>query len=345
MKDNEKSDVNETRNFLQKVRFWIDRVLKYSLIGLILLIGSLILILFISDLFSSKSYIFHYEVPQFKSAIGFTENEIRNSLIDKVNEIYQKAGSLKGTESDVSGFDNPFQIEVVGVNTNYNSLLIYLKQKFGIEDGRITGFLMHEGRTYCYKTRINDELIDENCITVDSSALEYTAIDSVLTVQSMGIVRERDPYILSMYFYKSGNFKLALEYSKRAIAKQGDAEKFALGTVANSLRELGNYSESEKYYLRLIDKFQDFPHAYFQYALLLLRMDRESDAIDQLNFLIENFPDDKRMAIRQMLKITCQNGRSSDFNEWKAQYLDEFPRERRDEILQILRSDPATSDC
>ena len=312
---------------------------KLYKIGLpfLMLVGVLFVI---SDVFSHRLYVGNYSIPEFDYAKGINGSEAGKMINDDIEMIYKKASSMKSKHSDVRDRVNPFDIDVSGVKSSYNAMVDYIKGKLNIEDNVISGALYYEGAKFCYRTRINSQLIDTRCFDFsnDSNMTQLKMVDSIIFEQAHGIVGYTDPYILCMYHYKKGQYHKSLDGAFLSLEKEPDARMYALGTIANCYRELKDFENAENYYLKSIKEFPDFYPSKWQYAILLM----ESNKLDEARHMLKEVIDGDNKMIKQCLltgmKIECRAGDSEQFNLQLDEYLKMGQRE-------TLMEDPELSDC
>lgn len=316
--------MNQTTDKLEKKDknpFSYNLILEYTLKTFILIVVIILMTFFIGDVFSKKLYVSDYSLPDLDLTHGLNNKEIKKTLVDKLEKIYFKAGSVRGNHSDIDGVENPYTIEFIGLHSNYYTLVSYVKQKFGILDGKISGTLFLEGETYCFKTRINDILISEGCIPFDSLTKQFAAIDSVLMLQALEMITLRDPYIAAMYHYKNKNYQVSRDLTLEILRKQPeeDTKKLALGTLANSYRELNQLQKSEATYKLCLQDFPDFHLAKWQYAQLLLNQNRYTEADSVLSDT-----HDERGCQVALLESKCLQNDAIGFKQIYDQFVSKF---------------------
>lgn len=300
-----------------KIEQFIVRFYKYSVfLIIVLLIAS-----FISDVFKERYYIEEMEAPIFEEQLSITEMEIHRRLKDEMDVVYQIAHSLKGINPNVSTVSNPFSVDVGGISTNYFTLVDFVKFKFGIPYNCIAGTIYADGDKYCYRTRIGEYLVDDQTMTFDSTYDHIEIFNKVIRQQALGVVRHNDPYIAALYYYKSNQFETCIEIGKKSLENEPAARKFALGTIGNAYRELGQFEISEAYYLKSLEEFPTFYTNYWQYGRLQMVMKRYDEA--EKNFLVtmKKDPVMQKAATRSLLELYCILDQKTKFAEMQNAYL------------------------
>jgi tetratricopeptide (TPR) repeat protein len=270
----------------------------------------------ISDVFSHRIYVGENSVPDFSEAKGVDDKEASKMLNDDIEQIYKKASSMKSKHSDVRQRINPFQINVSGVQSSYNSLVDYIKNKFNIEDNVISGVIFYEGMNFCYRTRINNQLIDSRCFdySQDSGMIQLKMVDSIIFEQAHGIVGYTDPYILSMYHYKKGEYKKALIEALATLNVEPDARKIALGTISNCYRGLGKFHSAKEYYLKAIHAIPEFYPSQWQYSVLLVEIDDLEKARKLILEVMDKDPTMLKQCLKTGMSIECKQTIKRDLN-------------------------------
>jgi tetratricopeptide (TPR) repeat protein len=310
------------------VRFY--KVAGFFLI--ILLIGS-----FISDVFRTRYYIEDMEATIFTESLSLSEAEMHKRLKDEMDLVYKFARSIKGLHPKISTVANPFSVDIGGVSTSYFTLVDFVKYKLKFENNGIAGTIYGDADQYCYRTRIGQFLVDHETMTFDSTYDNLDIFNAILRKQAIGIIEHNDPYIAAMYHFKNGEFDKSIELAKKSLNEEPDARQFALGTIANALRESHNYEESEEYYLKSMEEFPQFYPTYWQYGRLLVLMERFEEAEKHFHLTLENDNSLQKPTMRSLLELYCHQNRSDDFSAMKERYLNDGKIEElvNDTLLSI----------
>ncbi|MCB0662390.1 MAG: tetratricopeptide repeat protein [Saprospiraceae bacterium] len=291
----------KNNRFAEIAESWFTWIYRLAIVLVILVAASVLL----SDVFSKYYYLDEFTFPSGLSVIGIDKNEYENAILDKINDFYWHARSMKSKSPDLEMMSHPFNIEFSGIDANYGSIVQYLRSKFGLPNLGISGTFFQSDSVYCFRTRVGGELVDELCISYPDSLTVLESIDSVFYWQAMGIMEFLDPYVLSMYFYKKENYKRSLYYCQKALDEEPTARKFALGTMGNNYREMGQLGEAENWYNQSIKEFPEFYPTYWQYAdLLIMRGDNEK-AKKLLSKVLDNYPPLNTSVYFDFVRIYC----------------------------------------
>jgi len=245
--------------------------LAYKIISFSLIVTLTIFVL--TDIFDRSPLVAEYQATPFDKAKSLNNDELRRMLIDKIQTIFTQAKSLKETNSQIKTIANPFSVEISGIKSNYSSLIKYLQNKLGITRMNFSVSLIKIDQEYCYRIRTDDQLISKHCKIIDSIETKST-ISHLINKQAIDIVKKTDPYILSMYFFKKEKFKKSLKTSKYALKMDPKSRKYALGTIANSLKELNEHEKALEYYEKSVREYPKFYSTKWKYSELLIVMGR-----------------------------------------------------------------------
>lgn len=311
---------------------WFTWIYRSALILVIILAASILA----SDVFSKYYYLDEFTFPSRLSETGIDEKEYENTILDKIKDFYWHARSMKSKSPDLAEMSHPFNIEFSGIDANYGAIVKYIRSKFGFPDRGISGTFIQADSTYCFRTRVGGELVDGLCISYPDSLPLIQTIDSIFYWQSMGIMEFLDPYILSMYFFKKENYSRSLYYCKKALVKDPGSRKFALGTMGNNYRALGQLGEAETWYLKSMEEFPEFYPSYWQYARLLIMRGDHEKAKNILNKVIENYDQLHRQVYFEFIKIYCAEDSLNTMRKWQQKLNDangsKYLQANRDEV-------------
>ena len=300
---------------------------------ILLLIGS-----FVSDVFRTRYYIEDMEAPIFAESLSLSEAEMHKRLKDEMDIVYKFARSLKGLHPKISTVANPFSVDIGGISTSYFTLVDFVKYKLNFGNNGIAGTIYGDGDQYCFRTRIGQFLVDHETMTFDSTYDNLDIFNAILRKQALGIVEYNDPYIAAMYHFKHGEFDYSVDLAKKSLIDEPDARQFALGTIANALREMHQYDESEEYYLLSLEEFPKFYPTYWQYGRLLVLMERFDEAEKHFLLTLENDESLQKSTMRSLMDLYCKQNKSVDFSAIKASFLNIGK-------LEELSSDTLVSKC
>lgn len=302
----------------------------YKLLGTLLLL--IIIVFLVTDLFDINPSIIEYRAPTFKSTEGIDNYELKNMLLDEIQNVFKQAKSLKGNETKFRKIINPFSIEFSGVKSNYDSFLQYMRKKMGVKSQDFTVSVTKIDNEYCYRIRLNGNLKNKNCILMDS-LMGNVLLDTLLKKQARDIVGNFDPYILSMYYFKKNKFKKSLYFSQQALQIHPDSRKYALGTIANSFREIKEYDKAIEYYEKSKTEFPNFYPTKWQYSKLLLKISEFERAEKLALEVLTNDLSMKKLALTTLLKIYSAAKNESSFNRTKNQFVETYGKNEFEKLL------------
>jgi tetratricopeptide (TPR) repeat protein len=304
--------------FSEIAESWFTWIYRIAIVLVILVAASIL----ISDVFSNYYYLDEFTFPSGLEVKGIDKNEYENTILDKIKDFYWHARSMKSKSPDLAEMSHPFNIEFSGIDANYGAIVKYLRSKFGLPDQGISGTFFQADSTYCFRTRVGGELVDKLCISYSDSLPIIQSIDSVFYWQSMGIMEFLDPYILSMYFFKKENYSRSLYYCKRALEDDPASRKFALGTMGNNYRALGELGEAEAWYKKSMEEFPGFYPTYWQYARLLIMRGDYEKAKGMLQKVLDNYDIMDREVYFDFVKTYCAQDSLAQMRKWQQKLID-----------------------
>lgn len=248
---------------------------------LVFLVVSVLVFFFIKDVFTYK-----VRLTKFDLHVD-TDNDYSNDvaiqlLQSKIFEVYKTANSLRGVDPRVESKLATFSIEISGLKSNYSSIISFSKEQLGLKSGVLRATVLKEDDEYKSLLMLDDEVISSDLIKFDSLTSSMNQLDSIFTIQAIHVVEKVDPYIASLFFFKMKQYKKCIKLAKESLKKDKKSKMFALGTIANSYRELKYFSNSDLYYKKCLSEFPDFDQARWEYASMLVLEKRYDDAIKQL---------------------------------------------------------------
>lgn len=317
-----------------RLESFIARFYKFGIfLAVLLVLGA-----FVTDILTNNLYIKDIDAQQIQDKLSIDDDEMNNRLKDEMDHIYHMANSLKESHPNLSATANPFSVDVGGVSTSYFTLVDFVKYKLGLPYYGISATIYADGNKHIYRSRIGSHMIEKKAMTFDSTYDVVEIFDTLMHQMALGIVAYTDPYIAAMYHYKRGEHEPCLKLAKEALENDPGARKFALGTIANTYKEMGKYAEAETHYRRCIEEFPKFWAAYWRYGQLQEEMGRYEEAEE--NYLI-TYRKDKRLEktiLRSLLALTCRQEEQAKFASFKEAFLRKWE-------MEDLRSTPGIAPC
>ena len=317
----------------KKGRFerFITRFYKFGIfLAVIMVLGA-----FVTDILTNHLYIKDIDAQLIQERLSIDDDEMNSRLKDEMDRIYHVANSMKESHPNLTSASNPFSVDVGGVSTSYFTLVDFVKYKLGFPYYGISATIYADGNKHIYRTRIGSHMIEKKAMTFDSTYDMVEIFDTLMHKMALGIVAYTDPYIAAMFHYKRDEHKQCLKLARYALENDPDARKFALGTIANTYVEMGNYEEAEIHYKRCIEEFPRFWSAYWRYGQFQEKLGRFEEAEE--NYLI-TFRKDKKLAksvLRSLLALSCKQNDPVKFAAYKEDYLRKWELEELNKNADI----------
>jgi tetratricopeptide (TPR) repeat protein len=268
-----------------------------SLVSLLLRIGTLFLIiltlLLVFRIFKEEGYsIEAFLVPEYLAKNGFDGNVMARQLQDEYSLVKSEVKSIK-TESfqSISGSEQAeINISVMGFGISLRSIAFQLRELLGRKNNVIR----------CEITQADSSL------AVTMRMTNYAAV-TFISPRKLGeratlaylhrkvceqILKNSDPYRLSLYFQRKGKYDEGIEVARKMLSENPDERHWAKIALGSAYEETGQMPLALKEFEEAAELSPNFELAYLRLALHYQRTRKDSLALPYIEKVLAIKPDD-----------------------------------------------------
>jgi Tfp pilus assembly protein PilF len=268
-----------------------------TLVSLIFRIGTLVIIVagfcLVIRLFKEEGYsIDPFSVPENLVKNGFDGNVLARQLKDEYSQVKEEAKSIKSEKfQTVKEEGQPeLSISVMGFGISIKSIAFQLRELMGRKNQVIS----------CELTQADDQLgltlrmTDFKTTTFLSPPKlgERAAIKYLNRKVCEQILRNTDPYRLSLYFQRNGKYNDGLEVARNMMIENPTERQWAMLAMGNVHEEMNQLDLALKEFDEAIDIEPNFSLAYMRHAWINLRIGKDSIALPYVEKALQLMPKD-----------------------------------------------------
>jgi tetratricopeptide (TPR) repeat protein len=264
---------------IQKQDTWLS-----SLVSLILRIGTLFLIiimlLLVFRIFKEEGYsIEAFLVPESLAKDGFDGNVMARQLQDEYSLVKNEVKSIK-TENfqSINGTEQvEMNISVMGFGMSLRSIAFQLRELMGRKNNVIRCEITHADSTLAVTMRMT------NHAPVTFISPQKLGERATLTYLNRKvceqILRNSDPYRLSLYFQEKGNYNEGIEVAQKMLSENPEERHWAKIALGNAHEDMGQAALALKEFGEAAELSPNFALAYWRSALYYQRNGQDSLAL------------------------------------------------------------------
>lgn len=247
-------------------------------IGLFFLVLGLLLFVY-RGLKNNNFAIEAFHVPKEFSDAGLDGIVLANKILDEVKAVDAYIASQKERPTDVqSGIQPDLNFQVMGIGLTINSITYFLKELLGKERRAISGELTDIDQTLELTLRISSH--DPKQFSIPYALdKRKEALDHLFHEAAKEVIGIVDPYRLSVYYYKKGDFEKAMELILDIITNHPEETPWAYLAWGNLLNKQNRTDEACEKFKKAIQYKPDFKLAYANWAWNELRRSNYTAAI------------------------------------------------------------------
>jgi Tfp pilus assembly protein PilF len=268
-----------------------------TLVSLIFRIGTLLVIIagffLIIRLFKEEGYsIDPFSVPENLIKNGFDGNVLARQLKDEYSQLKEEAKSIKSEKfKTVKDDEQPeLSVSVMGFGISIKSIAFQLRELMGRKNRVIS----------CELTKADNQLgvtlrmTDFKTVTFLSppNLGERAAIKYLNRKICEQILRNTDPYRLSLYFQRNGKYKEALEVARNMLIENPEERQWAMLAMGITYEEMQQIPSALKNFEEAIKLEPNFALAYMRHAWLNQTNGLDSLALPYFEKALKIVPDD-----------------------------------------------------
>lgn len=227
-----------------------------------LLIGFLVLAVFVMIYkgLSNDAYLIQpFQVPGDFEEKGYNGVVISRKVQDRVKDLKDYVSSTKkdsiAFEADL---EPDLEVGVMGFGLSLNTVTFHLKSLLGRKNKIITGELTDLNNKMELTIRMSGYETENHVIEYEENA--NAALDELLEEAAKTILKNTDPYRLSVYFYNKQEYQKSLELIISLIQKDRDTE-WAYLAWGHLLEKQGRQEEANEKFKRALEIKPDFNNA------------------------------------------------------------------------------------
>jgi tetratricopeptide (TPR) repeat protein len=268
-----------------------------SLVSLILRIGTLFLIiimlLLVFRIFKEEGYsIQAFLVPESLSKNGFDGNVMARQLQDEYSLVKSEAKSIK-TENFQSINDSEqaeMNISVMGFGISLRSIAFQLRELLGRKNNAIRCEITQADSALAVTMRMTNY---PSVTFISPKQLGERATLAYLNRKVCEqILRNSDPYRLSLYFQRKGKYNEGIEVARKMLSENPEEMHWAKIALGNAYQEMGQAALALKEFDEATELSPNFALAYWRSALHYQRNGRDSLALPYLEKALKITPDE-----------------------------------------------------
>jgi tetratricopeptide (TPR) repeat protein len=268
-----------------------------SLVSLILRIGTLFLIiimlLLVFRIFKEEGYsIEAFLVPESLSKNGFDGNVVARQLQDEYTLVKKEIGSIKAENfQSINGSEQAeMNISVMGFGISLRSIAFQLRELFGRKNNVIRCEITHADSALAVTMRMT------NYASVTFISPPKLGERATLTYLNRKvceqILKNSDPYRLSLYFQRKGKYNEGIEVAKKMLSENPDERHWAKIALGSAHEEMGQVALALKEFDEAAEFSPNFALAYFRSALHHQRKGQDSLSLPYLEKALKISPDE-----------------------------------------------------
>jgi tetratricopeptide (TPR) repeat protein len=268
-----------------------------TLVSLIFRIGTLLIIIagffLIIRLFKEEGYsIDPFSVPENLVKNGFDGNVLARQLKDEYSQVKEEAKSIKSENfQTVKDSEQPeLSVSVMGFGLSIKSIAFQLRELMGRKNRVIA----------CELTQADNQLgitlrmTDFKTVTLLSppNLGERAAIKYLHRKVCEQILRNTDPYRLSLYFQRSGKYNEGLEVARNMLVENPTERQWAMLAMGNVHEEINQKDLALKEFDEATKIEPNFALAYMRHAWLNQRNRKDSIALPYVEKALKLMPNE-----------------------------------------------------
>jgi tetratricopeptide (TPR) repeat protein len=268
-----------------------------SLVSVILRIGTLFLIimtvLLVFRIFKEEGYsIEAFLVPEYLSKNGFDGNVMARQLQDEYALVKNEIQSIK-TESfqSINGGEQPeINISVMGFGISLRSIAFQLRELLGRKNNVIRCEITQADSVLAVTMRMT------NYAPVTFISPQKTGERAIFAYFnrkiSEQILKNSDPYRLSVYFQNKGKYNEGIEIAKKMLIENPEERHWAKLALGNAYEEMGQGELALREFDEATKLSPNFALAYMRSALHYQRKGQDSLSLPYLQKALKVAPND-----------------------------------------------------
>ena len=231
------------RKFISSLQWTFNNSSKIVYIFIVVLFTSI----FFNEIGRETIIVDPIEVPRAIADNGFTSIIIAKHIHDKIQYIYDEAGSLRNPKDFAPLTELP-KIEIPGSGLPIPEIVGYIKELFGIPITKISGEIVQEENGFKFRLRIiegrfakfydlesSENFLDDRC---------YNTLDCLIFDAAYTFLEQNDPFIVASYLFKR-DIIASRRMAYRAIALGNEKNiAWAKNLIGLTYHELGDYEEA-----------------------------------------------------------------------------------------------------
>lgn len=268
-----------------------------SLVSVILRIGTLFLIimtvLLVFRIFKEEGYsIEGFSVPEGLSKNGFDGNVMARQLQDEYTLVKSEVKSIK-TESfqSISGSEQAeMNISVMGFGISLRSIAFQLRELLGRKNNVIRCEITQADSALAVTMRMTNYA---SVTFISPPKLGERATFAYLNRKICEqILKNSDPYRLSLYFQRKGKYDEGIEIARKMLGENPEERHWAKIALGSAYQEMGQTALALKEFEEAAELSPNFALAYWRFALYYQQNGQDSLALPYLEKALKITPNE-----------------------------------------------------
>jgi tetratricopeptide (TPR) repeat protein len=267
----------ESKSKLAKVADHFTNIKTIFFSTLLILVSTLLGLVIISESTRDVLQIEPFDIPPILQEKGFSSRVLANRLVDKINDITEKARTnIRVTPALVE--DSVPNIEVPETGISLRVITRYLKGFIGSNPKQVNGNVTNQGTNLNFSIRLMKDRSKAENSSYETFSGTLDDIDTTMGLIAQYVLKETAPYILASYYYEIRHpdaLNVAL-YCLKTEPDDDDAWAFTLWGLI--LDDNQDYEAAIEKYQQAIATDPKVALAYLDWGLLLEKKKKDYKA-------------------------------------------------------------------